>query len=260
MTLSFLIQGVLYNLVSQYGSVSIEQVRAHAQTYNGMQTRHAQNADQIYVCLAALLTNEAMQRVALDANKYTIGDDCDGLLYFKVIVGLAHIDTRATVTMIRRRLCALDTKMTDVQDNIVELNAFVKTQQDSLTARGEKMEDLLVNLFMASMACSDQEFLTWVKEKENQYNEGANFSPEELMMLADNKYNSLVENGKRMQQSEDQQRIVALTAQVQSWEKVKSKSSHKPGSKVGGVAPTRRPRRAKARIRKTNPEPQNPSG
>jgi hypothetical protein len=245
MTLSFLIQGVLYNLVSQYGSVSIEQVRVHALSYNGTPSRHAQNSDQIYVCLAASLTDEAMQRVALDANKYTIGDDCDGLLYFKVIVGLAHIDTRATVTMIRRRLCALDTKITDVQDNIVELNAFVKAQQDALTARGEKTEDLLVNLFTAYMACSDQEFLTWVKEKENQYNEGANFSPEELMTLADNKYNSLVENGKWMQQSEDQKRIVALTAQVQSWEKVKSKSSQKPGLEET----TRRAKREKARAR-----------
>jgi uncharacterized coiled-coil protein SlyX len=68
-------------------------------------------------------------------------------------VGLAHIDTRATVTMIRRRLCALDTKIADVQDNIVKLNAFVKAQQDALTAtRGEKTQDLLVNLFMAYMA------------------------------------------------------------------------------------------------------------
>jgi hypothetical protein len=75
--------------------------------------------------------------VALDAHKYTVGNDCDGLLYFKVIVGLAHVNTCATVTVICHCLSSLDTKIANVQDNIVELNSFVKAQQDALTARGE---------------------------------------------------------------------------------------------------------------------------
>jgi hypothetical protein len=93
MTLSFQVQGVLFNLIAQYGSVTIKQVMVYVLTYHGTPSRHAQNTDQIYICLAASLTNEAKHKVALDAHKYTVGNDCDGLLYFKVIVGLAHVDT-----------------------------------------------------------------------------------------------------------------------------------------------------------------------
>jgi hypothetical protein len=139
------------------------------------------------------------------------------------------------VTVICCCLSSLDHKIANVQDNIVELNLFVKVQQDALTARGEQTEDLLVNLFTAYMTWNDTEFLAWPRSKEDKYNKDKiTLSPEELMTLADNKYNSLVESGKWMQASEDQKKIVALTAQVQSWEKVKAKpGSKKPDFKKG---------------------------
>jgi hypothetical protein len=170
MTLSFQVQGVLFNLIAQYGLVTIEQVVVHVLTYHGMPSWHAQSADQIYVCLAASLMDEAKHKVALDAHRYTVGNDCDGLLYFKVIEGLAHVDTCATVTVICRRLSSLDHKIADVQDNIVQLNLFIKAQQDALTARGEQSEDLLLSLFTAYMTCSDSEFLAWTRSKEDKYN------------------------------------------------------------------------------------------
>jgi hypothetical protein len=201
-------------LIAQYGSVTIEQVIVHVLTYHGTPSWHAQNADKIYVCLAVSLVDEAKHKVALDA--------------LKVIVGLAHVDTCATVTVICCLLSLLDHKIANVQDNIIKLNLFVKAQQDALTARGEQTKDLLVNLFTAYMTCSDSKFLAWTQSKEDKYNKGKiTLSPEELMTLADNKYSSLVESGKWMQESEEQKKIVALTAQVQSWEKVKAN----PGSK-----------------------------
>ena len=124
------------------------------------------------------------------------------------------MDTRATVTVIRTRLSSLDTKISELQDNIIELNQFVKTQTDGLEARGERTDDLLVNLFKAYKACGDEEFLTWIKAKEDTYNEGADITPEELMSLADNKYKTLNESGQWMQKSSASKRIVALAAQV----------------------------------------------
>jgi hypothetical protein len=59
MTLSFQVQGVLFNLIAQYGSVTIEQVMVHIMTCHSMPSWHAQNADQIYVCFAASLMDEA---------------------------------------------------------------------------------------------------------------------------------------------------------------------------------------------------------
>ena len=219
MTLRIPIGNEQFDLIKQYGSVSIEQVRQHADTYIGTETRHAQNSNQIYACLAESLTTEAKNKVALETHKFVVQETNDGLLYFKVIVGLAHIDTRATVMVIRTRLSSLDTKLVELQDNIIELNQFVKTQTDGLEARGETTEDLLVNLFKAYKACGDEEFLSWTKKKEDDYNEGTNITPEQLMVLADNKFKTLTESGAWMQKSRAQKRIVALAAQVQTLER-----------------------------------------
>jgi hypothetical protein len=132
-------------------------------TYFGTATRHAQNSRMMYACLQESLTEDARQKVSLESHKYRIQNEPDGLQYFKVIVGIAHLGTRATVTVIRTCLSSLDTKISDVQDNIIELNAFVKLQQAGLEARGERTDDLLFNLFMAYKACQDAKFNTWSK-------------------------------------------------------------------------------------------------
>jgi hypothetical protein len=167
----------------------------------------------------------------LESHKFRIQNEPDGLLYFKVIVGIAHLNTRATVTVIRTRLSSLDTKILDVQDNISELNAFVKLQQAGLEAGGVRTDDLLVNLFKAYKACLDAEFKTWVKRAEDNYNEGPNITPEELMTLADNKYQSLIDSGTWLQQTKDQKRIVAMAAQIQSLKKSKITTVKKDGKK-----------------------------
>ena len=231
MTLSFMIGAVQFNLIEHYGSITMAQVLTHAQTYLATNTRHAQNSMQIYACLSQSLTDEAKDKVALESSKYTIGGVTEGLLFFKVLVGVAQVDTRATITVIRARLSSLDTKISDLQDNIPELNQFVKTQQAGLTARGERTDDLLVNLFKAYKACGDEEFLRWVKGKEDDYNEGTNFSPEELMTLADGKYTALQDDGTWLQNSSDKKKIVAMAAQIET---LKSKSTEKKSDNKKG--------------------------
>jgi hypothetical protein len=149
MTLTIPVGVLRYNLITQYGPVTLEQVRAFVTTYKGTPSRHAQNANQIYACLNKSLTSEAKNKVGLEMVSYSINNDFDGLLYFKVIVRLAHIDTRATVAVLCTRLASLDIKIVELQDNIVELNQYVKTQTTGLEARGEQSNDLLVNLFKA---------------------------------------------------------------------------------------------------------------
>jgi hypothetical protein len=78
----------MYNFIEQYGSVTLEEVRAYVATYVGTPTRLAQNSNQIYACLSESLLLEAKNKVGLEKASYTINGDFCGLLYFKVIVGL----------------------------------------------------------------------------------------------------------------------------------------------------------------------------
>jgi hypothetical protein len=53
------------------------------------------------------------------------------------------------------------------------------------------------------------------------------------MTLAKNKYQTLIDTGTWLQQTEDQKKIVAMAAQIQSLEKVKSTTTKKFDTKKG---------------------------
>ena len=213
-TLTITKDGQPFNLIADYGAITMQEVQQHANTYIGLHHRNAQNSFQIYNCLISSLTDSGKAKVVLESNKFTINEIPDGPLLLKVIIQLAHIDTRATVTVIRTRLSSLDTKIGQLQDNITEFNEFVKTQKASLEARGEVTHDLLVNLFKGYKAAADTRFVQYIEGKEDDYNEGKDISADSLMELAEAKYKTLVESDLWKQPTSDQKKIVALTAQI----------------------------------------------
>jgi hypothetical protein len=194
-TMNIMVNGVQRNLIEHYGLISIEDVRQHVLTYDGTATCNAQNATMIYACLHDTLTKEARTKVTLQQQKYIFNEFPDGLLFFKVIVGLAHLDTRATVSTIRARLLSLDTKIAELQDNIIDLNMFVQTNKAAFIARGEIMDDLMVNLFKGYKKYRDKQFITWINAKGDAYNECTAIMTDELMELAKNKYQTLIYTG-----------------------------------------------------------------
>ena len=229
-TLIINVQGVPLNLAKNYGSITLQQVQAHAAIYSALFNRDLQNSAQIYQCLSASLSTEAKAKVILESAKYTIADETDGLIFFKVIMSLAQVDTRATISVIRTRLSSIDSKIIELDDDIKEFNRYVKTNLGDLAARGENTTDLLVNLFKAYRLCKDEEFKLWLSLQEQAYYNGQDVTPEALMDQADNLYQSLIDTGKWHSESESQKRIVALTAQIQSMEKGQSKT-HQATSK-----------------------------
>jgi hypothetical protein len=233
MTFSIPVGNDHYDLIKEYGSVMLEDMALFAATYVGTKTRHAQNSNQVYACLSESLTPEAQNKVALETKKYTINGVLDGICYFKVIVGLAHIDTLATVATIRISLTSLDSKIAEFQDNIVALYTFVKTQTDGLEAGGEKSNNLLTNLFKGYKKCSGKEFVNWVQSKQDSYYEKQiMLNPKKPMSLAKDKYMTQIKDGMWMLKMTSQKRIVALTAQVASlekgWQHVKKPDPKKP--------------------------------
>ena len=218
-TLTIPKNGQQLNLIADYGALSLQDVLDHAQSYIGQHLRNAQNSFQIYNCLISSLTDAGKARVVLESNKFTINEVPDGPLLLKVIIQLAHIDTRATVTVIRTRLSSLDVKISQLQDNITEFNEYVKTQRASLEARGETTHDLLVNLFKGYKAAADTRFVSYIETKEDDYNEGQDITAESLMELAESKYRTLVESEQWKEPTAEQKKIVALTAQLEQMKK-----------------------------------------
>lgn len=223
----------LKNLIENYGEVAHEDILNHAQTYYSQNTRKAQNAYNMYLCIKKSLTDEVIAKIAVESEKYVINGIGNGPLLFKVIISLAAIDTRATVTHIRGNLSSLDTYIMSVNSDIERFNLHVKKNQNDLAARGQTTHDLLANLFKAYLNASDQEFTRFILTRQDAYDRGEDITVQSLMCDAENKFKTLKLQGKWNALSKDQEQIVALTAEVTKLKdnKLKVTAGNKKGPK-----------------------------
>jgi len=100
-----------------------------------------------------------------------------------------------------------------------------------LTARGETTQDLLANLFKAYKAVSDREFVSYIRKKEDEYEEGVNVNTDHLMLLADNKFRTMREAKSWNAPSPEEEKILALETQIQKLRREKNKPKPEGGKK-----------------------------
>ena len=162
----------LINLLTDYGTITLDQVQAHAWSYNNDQSHAAQESVQLYHCIMSSLTKEGRAKIMLFSPLYTINNIPSGPTLLKVVIRESHIDTNTTTKFIHASLSSLDTYMTEVSSDIEKLNQHVRNQLNSLHARGETTHDLLSNLFKGYAAASDKEFKAYIARKEEKYEEG----------------------------------------------------------------------------------------
>ena len=86
--------------------------------------------------------------------------------------------------------------MADCKDDIRYFHLHVKSLISKLRARGEEFPDLIINLFRGYEACCCSEFTSYIQRKRENYEENAAESLEQLMIHAQNKYDSLHELGR----------------------------------------------------------------
>ena len=206
-------QGI--NLLTEYGRITTDDITANA-TYMGMQNRLAQNDAQMYHCIKNSLTPEAERKILAERESYHINNVPSGPLLFKLLMQKAIIDTWATSSLMRENLSNLDSYITTVKSDIEEFNRYVKMNYQGLQARGERCDDIMVHLFKAYLVASDREFVTYIKLKKMEHEEGRNrYTPEELMTLALNKYAILHKQNLWNTKSPEEEKVLALTSKVQ---------------------------------------------
>ena len=206
------------NVITEYGQLSVERIRAYCTTYIHQNTRQAQNNIQMYHCISSSLTKEGRIKILAEQDKYHIGEGDNrkpcGPLLFKLLMQKAIIDTRATASLLRENLSSLDTYMAKIQSNIEEFNKYVKVNWEGLKAHGECCDDLMINLFKGYQAASDREFVRYINQKKDAYDDGSNLTPEQLMTFALNKYEVLTKQDLWNAKTAEQEQIVALSAEL----------------------------------------------
>ena len=126
---------------------------------------------------------------------------------------------------------SLDEYIPTIGFNITKFNEYVKTLVAQLAARGERTDDLLINLFKRYLAAPDKEFATYIKEKQSKYYEGEQINWNDLMQLAKEKYEVLVEGKTWNAPSLEEEKIIALESRFNKFQKGSKKGKWKDEGK-----------------------------
>ena len=215
------------NLIENYGRISLADIRAFEETYLNQPIRPAQDAWMLYQCLMSSISKEGKDKITIWNNQYTVGNNLSGNLLLKIIIRESYLDTNATTANIRKKLSSLDTYILTIDSDITRFNIHVSLLIDSLTARGESTQDLLINLFKGYQAATDRTFVEYIGRKLERYEEGEIVTTDALMEQADNKYKLLKEGGAWNAPSEHEEKILALQAEIKHLKKAK-KDGGKP--------------------------------
>ena len=207
------------SLIDYHGEISMETIRAFEETYIDSESRAAQDTAQMYRCLMTSMSKEGKRKILVWENMYTIGGLGSGNLLLKTIIRESHLDTNATSSSIRTKLTDLDRYLPTIGQDIVKFNTYVKLLVDGLKTRGEVTQDLLVNLFKGYLACSDTEFVEYIKRKQDRYEEGDELDPDLLMKNAADKYKTLLQKGQWNVPSASETKILALQSQIKKMKK-----------------------------------------
>jgi hypothetical protein len=226
------------NLIESYGVLTLASVRAFEESYIAMQVRPSQDTYMLYKCLMNSISKEGKSKITIWKDQYHVNGLPSGNLLLKVIVRESHLDTNAMISTIRTKLSNLDTYMLSIGGDITKFNTYVKGLVESLNARGETTTDLLINLFKGYLAVEDRLFNLYVLRKQEEYDEGGTQTEDSLMNLAKNKFTLLKDAGRYNMPSAEEEKILALQAELKQvskkWNKEKKGKSEETGTKKKG--------------------------
>ena len=212
-------------------------------TYVNTPTRDAQDNDMFYYFLADSLMNEFRTTVLLYSEVYTVTNIPVASSLLKQIIILTRVDNPASTMHICEMLIKSKHKLLLLKGNITEFNQWVRKQMGRLHAREQEAVDLLYYLWKAYKAAPDKEFVTYIKDLKSQCDDGrATFTVEDLMVRAKNKYEArlLDEENAWGKPTEEQEKIVAMSAEINSLKKERNSApgkANKPKEKTKKQAP-----------------------
>ena len=102
------------NLLEGFATVTIEHLREVESVYIHGHSRKAQDTCWLYNCLFSSLTTKGKEKVLQYQDQYHIDGIESGVLFLKVLIREAYIDSRAKSTSIRYQLSNLSNYIEDV--------------------------------------------------------------------------------------------------------------------------------------------------
>jgi hypothetical protein len=204
------------NLLTNYGKIGIDRVRAFEETYLHLPIRAANDSDMLYKCQMKSLTEAAVSKLRLVKHLYHVNGEPSGNLLLRVIIQKSSLDSNATVSIIRNKLARLDEYMPQIKSNILEFTEYVQGLLLELTARGEETLDLLIHLFAAYKVASDASFREMARDEELLYERGVPMTPEGLMGVMLARWETLTDKGEWNAPSQEEEQLMVLRTELEA--------------------------------------------
>jgi hypothetical protein len=144
----------------------------------------------------------------------------EGLCLLKHIFSKAHVDTNDTVSALRNDVSSLDSKIIELKCDLRSFNQHVLQLEHSLAAHGERIDELMPNLFKAYKQVHDEEFLQFIRTHEFHWHAttgGVVVTTKTLMTSVDNHYATREKEGswKPKYVKTYKERIIALETNIE---------------------------------------------
>lgn len=218
-------------LTSEYGSITLEQIKTHAEVYQAVDDRRRQ-ASAILVSLISNSVNaetwdelkhkDYSVTVQVGQNPADVTRN-DGAILLYQLINMVSVDTRATVSSIMKQLTGpgLSAIMESVKSDIKAFNKKVNMLMVALRARRREVPDCVPALFEAYQSCADSTFVAYIGRKEEMYEDNtiANLDNRTLMAMALEKYKTLVDKVVWMKKSKEELDFIALRSELEQTRK-----------------------------------------
>jgi hypothetical protein len=187
-----------YDLTTQYGCVSIDQVVASNTRALQPNTRKAQNSMMMHKLLMGCLSSIGKNKVMTPKyqRKTSVNGQPSGNVLLKIITEIARPQTPASVQMLRNNITTMADRMAEFGQDIEKFNAYVIEQIQGLVAFGQMYENIEYHLFNAYDKCTDQVFHAYLTKIKDQHETGeVSYTYDQVMRYAVNKYHLMVQRG-----------------------------------------------------------------
>jgi ABC-type transporter Mla subunit MlaD len=233
--------GIDMNILRNYGTITYPSILAHANSYAFQDVRLAQNSTNLFNCLEATLTDDAMATIYAEHHIYTLkrgsvrasqpvgtnypaGNDTDefrdGLLLLWTVINRTTAQTNATISAIINQLTRMNSIMEESKHDIKQFNTTVRTLLNSYVAnrRHEYDETILINsLFASYKTTKDREFTLYITRKQQDHDDNTKTtSPNVLMEDALKFYQTRITTKEWEQDTAEVKEIINLSAQLKA--------------------------------------------
>ena len=127
-------KGTIHNILDQYEMLTLKDVEQSEISHMAEDSRQTQESYMAYQCLYNSLTREARSQMSLLLEKYQIVitaglrniDVPSGILYLKILIGRARMDSTASAIALRAKITNLHVTISTYFSNINKFNNHVR--------------------------------------------------------------------------------------------------------------------------------------